>query len=146
MTSRKGIRNAFVREQIYSATALSHWNPEIWKHLTLYDEDAVLHFLPPGMPQRSLAPGCITRRSSPHFPMPPSRSTSWWGGDRVACLFTMTGTHTGEFNGIPPTASRYVSGISILRFDGGKCVERWNEMDSMGLLQQIGVIPAPQAA
>lgn len=131
------------------ATALSHWNPgDLETYLTLYDEDAVLHFLPPGMPQGVVGARLYYQAFFAAF----SDATIEVNllveeGDRVACLFTMTGTHTGEFNGIPPTGKPMrVSGISILRFDGGKCVERWNEMDSMGLLQQIGIIPAPQAA
>ena len=63
------------------------------------------------------------------------------------CLFTLSAIHTGEFNGIPATGKPVqVNRISILRFAGGKCVERWSETDFMGLLQQIGVIPAPQTA
>jgi predicted ester cyclase len=54
------------------------------------------------------------------------------------------GTHQGTFMGIPPTGKRVkVSGIDIFRLTGGKIVERWAEIDTPGMLQQIGAIPNP---
>ena len=64
--------------------------------------------------------------------------------DRVAQRLTSRGTHLGEFQGIPATGKRFtVSAITILRIEGGKIVEMWSEFDALGLLQQLGVIPAP---
>lgn len=66
-------------------------------------------------------------------------------GDEVACRFTLRAAHEGEFNGIPPTGRRVeLKGITILRFANGRCVERWSQADFMGMLQQLGVVPAPQ--
>jgi len=63
-------------------------------------------------------------------------------GDEVACRFSVRGTQRGEFMGIPPTGKDVaMSGITILRFADEKCVERWNEADFLGLLQQLGVAP-----
>jgi len=63
-------------------------------------------------------------------------------GDQVACRFVMTGTHQGEFNGIPATGKAIaLPGITILRFAEGKCVERWNQADFLGLLAQLGALP-----
>jgi steroid delta-isomerase-like uncharacterized protein len=68
-------------------------------------------------------------------------------GDRVATRGTFTGTHQGEFNGIPPTGkSVKVSYIDIWRLENGKAVENWVQIDMVGLLQQLGVMPAPQAS
>ena len=65
-------------------------------------------------------------------------------GDKVVIRMTWSGTHKGEFMGIPATGKRVSIGvIDILRMDGGKCVEHWGQMDSMGMMQQIGAIPAP---
>jgi steroid delta-isomerase-like uncharacterized protein len=65
-------------------------------------------------------------------------------GDKVVIRQTWTGTHRGEFMGIPPTG-RSVSFqvIDMIRIAGGKCVEHWGLMDSMSLMQQLGAIPAP---
>src|SRR5687767_13121430 len=62
-------------------------------------------------------------------------------GDKVAARIKMTGTHSGEFMGIPPT-DRQVSftGIYIARIANGKIVEHWGEEDSVSLLQQLGVL------
>jgi steroid delta-isomerase-like uncharacterized protein len=62
-------------------------------------------------------------------------------GDRVAARFTMRGTQSGEFMGVPATNKAIVvTGIDIVRFDGGKAVEHWHEWSGMELLQQLGVL------
>ena len=61
--------------------------------------------------------------------------------DRVAARFTMRGTQTGEFMGVPPTNKAIVvTGIDIVRFEAGKAVEHWHEWSGMELLQQLGVL------
>ncbi len=65
-------------------------------------------------------------------------------GDKVVIRQTWTGTHKGEFMGVPPTGKSVSFGvIDILRIAGGKIVEHWGQMDSMGLMQQLGSIPTP---
>jgi steroid delta-isomerase-like uncharacterized protein len=55
-----------------------------------------------------------------------------------------TGTHKGEFQGIPPTGKQVkVKVIHIWRVANGKAVENWVQLDLLGLMQQLGVIPAP---
>jgi predicted ester cyclase len=67
--------------------------------------------------------------------------------DRVAGRFTFSGTHRGEFNGIPPTNRSFsVEGVDIYRFEGGKIAEAWSSFDSLGMLQQLGVIPTPESS
>ncbi len=64
-------------------------------------------------------------------------------GDKVAVRFTIRGLHQGEGMGIPPTGKRVVyTGIDIFRLAGGRIVERWGEVDSLGLMQQLGAIPS----
>ena len=66
-------------------------------------------------------------------------------GNRVACRVTIRATHTGDFQGRAPTGKPVVqTGIDILRFAEGKVVERWGEFDTLGLLQQLGVVPPPR--
>ena len=65
-------------------------------------------------------------------------------GDKVVIRMTWSGTQKGEFMGIPPTGKSVTFGvIDILRIAGGKMVEHWGQMDEMGMMQQLGVIPAP---
>ena len=64
-------------------------------------------------------------------------------GDRVVVRQTTTATHQGELMGIPPTGKHIsISGIHITRVVDGKAVEDWGSDDMLGLLQQLGVIPA----
>ncbi len=68
-------------------------------------------------------------------------------GDRVVARLTVTGTHRGEFQGLPPTGKQVtMSGVEIVRLAGGKAVERWGQFDILGMLQQLGAIPAPGVA
>ena len=68
-------------------------------------------------------------------------------GDKVVTRVTARGTHQGSFMGIPPTGKHaVVTGIVIDRFANGKTVEAWTNLDDLGLLQQLGVIPVPGQA
>jgi len=63
-------------------------------------------------------------------------------GDRVVVRWTGSGKHVGDVNGIPATG-RPVSGIeciSIHRMAGGKIAETWEVWDTLGFLQQLGVV------
>jgi steroid delta-isomerase-like uncharacterized protein len=65
-------------------------------------------------------------------------------GDKTVMRYTVTGTHKGAFMGIPPTNKKLtMSVIEIDRFVGGKCVEGWLMADTLGMMQQLGVIPTP---
>ena len=64
-------------------------------------------------------------------------------GDRVTVRWTGSGTHVAEVNGIPPTGKAVrVDAISIHRLEGGKIAETWEVWDTLGFLQQIGVVLA----
>jgi steroid delta-isomerase-like uncharacterized protein len=64
-------------------------------------------------------------------------------GDKVVARWTATMTHKGEFLGIPPTGKgATITGTSIQRISGGKIVEGWDNWDQLGLLVQIGAVPA----
>jgi predicted ester cyclase len=63
-------------------------------------------------------------------------------GDKVATRKTFHGTHEGEFMGIPPSGRAVSMGlIDIVRVSEGRVVEHWVVGDSLGLMQQLGVIP-----
>lgn len=63
-------------------------------------------------------------------------------GDKVATRWTGTGTHKGALMGIAPTGKHAtVTGITIDRYQGGKAVESWTSYDTLGMFQQLGVVP-----
>lgn len=63
-------------------------------------------------------------------------------GDKVVCRITFTGTHKGEYMGIAPTGKQVTMiGIAISRFAGGKEAEVWAIEDTLGMMQQLGVVP-----
>ncbi|MDB5077904.1 MAG: putative cyclase [Chloroflexi bacterium] len=64
-------------------------------------------------------------------------------GDRVVTRWTGTGTHNAEVMGIPPTGKPVrVSALSLHRIVGGKLAEHWCVWDTLGFLQQVGVVPS----
>lgn len=68
-------------------------------------------------------------------------------GDRVAVRFALTGTHRGGLLGADGTGQAVdVEGITVLRFEGDRVAERWNRLDDLTLLTQLGLLPAPATA
>jgi steroid delta-isomerase-like uncharacterized protein len=63
--------------------------------------------------------------------------------DKVVWRSTIRGTHSGPFRGIPATGKRItLTAMNFLRVVDGQFVENWGEQDNLGLLQQLGVLPA----
>jgi len=68
-------------------------------------------------------------------------------GDKVIVRLTQTGTHEGEYRGIPATGNKTkIGGILIFQFKDGKCTETREEADSLGFMQQLGMELKPKEA
>jgi predicted ester cyclase len=68
-------------------------------------------------------------------------------GDKVVERYSFHGTNTGSFLGAPPTGRPVQSSsISIYRIVNGKIVEHWGENDVIGVMVQLGLMPAPGQA
>ena len=66
-------------------------------------------------------------------------------GDKVVVRWTATGTHQGEFQGIPATGKPYTQiAIAIYRLTNGRIVEGWLQTDMLNMMQQLGLMPASQ--
>jgi steroid delta-isomerase-like uncharacterized protein len=64
-------------------------------------------------------------------------------GDKVVSRNTVTGTHQGEYMGLPPTGKTVTyNEIFIFRFAGGRIAEMWGVVDVFSQMKQLGVIPA----
>jgi steroid delta-isomerase-like uncharacterized protein len=64
-------------------------------------------------------------------------------GDKVVSRNTVTGTHGGEYMGLPATGrSVTYNEIFIFRFKGGRLAETWGVVDVLSQMRQLGAIPA----
>jgi steroid delta-isomerase-like uncharacterized protein len=107
--------------------------------------DFLDHSLPPGFPptregmKQSVA---MIRGAFPDLAMHVEQEIA--EGDFVAFRFTAHGTHQGDYMGIPATGKEMNNtGILIARIANGKVVERWEELDTLGVMVQLGVVPTP---
>ena len=112
----------------------------------LYSDEYVTHSLPPDLPPtRDGLKLFITalRAGLPDLQVPVHAVVA--EGDRVMGRLSLRGTHNGTLLGIPPTGKHVDVGLMIIaRFDGaGLWVEDWSAWDQLGLLQQLGAVPAP---
>ena len=77
--------------------------------------------------------------------MPDIQHTTWTliaEGDLVVAHMDMIGTFTSELMGIPPNGKKVETWMAnIFRFSGGKVVEWWANADTLGIMQQLGVVP-----
>ena len=113
------------------------------QYLELYSPDATLHGY------AGVRPGLEGIREFYHafwHAFPDAKvhiDDMFTSGDRLALRFHLTATHRGPFHGIPPTDTAiHFDGITILRFERDRCVERWSQSDFLSLLQQLGALPA----
>jgi predicted ester cyclase len=121
-------------------------------NISMIDEFLIPDFveheeLPPGIPPGREAPKVLFTMLRSAFPdLKATIEHLIAEGDEVVLHMTWTGTHEGEFMGIPPTGKRIsINVIDILGIAEGKFVEHWGVMDSMAMMHQLGVVPAPGA-
>ncbi len=111
----------------------------------IFSESYVDHTAPPGAPPGregvKAVPGMF-RKAFPdlHFTIEHLIGE----GDLVASRVVGTGTHQGDFLGTPASGKHATwASFGFFRVADGKIVEHWGQPDLMGLMQQIGALPAP---
>ena len=63
-------------------------------------------------------------------------------GDKVVVRITMSGTHRGEFMGMPPTNKGFkVQAIDIIEVHDGKATAHWGQTDQAAIMEQLGLAP-----
>ena len=68
-------------------------------------------------------------------------------GDKVVTRATWWGTHSGNFQGLPPTGKQIaINAILIERIKYGQIAEHWSKFDQLSMMQQLGLVPPPQAS
>jgi predicted ester cyclase len=123
--------------------AIADWNKgDLDSYMLMYDPNVVIHGLP------GVEAGIESAKKfyqGFHRSFPDTQiliEDLFTRADKLACRFTVSGTHTAEFMGIPATnRSIKINGITILKFLAGECTERWNQADFLGILQQLGATP-----
>jgi steroid delta-isomerase-like uncharacterized protein len=124
--------------------ARDRWNAgDLPGYLSLYDDAVVIHGY------AGLGPGIANVRAFYEafvgaFPgCQLDFQDTFAAGDKVVIRFAVNGVHGGPFQGMPATGKRVsIPGITILRFENGKCVERWSQADFLSLLGQLGALPS----
>ena len=108
------------------------------------DSQIIEHALPPGLPAGSEGTRQFIGMYLTAFPdLHLAAEDMIAEGDEVAARFTMRGIHRGEFMGIPSTGKQVtMTGIQIVRIADGRIAENWVNLDALGMLQQLGVLPA----
>ena len=124
--------------------AVSAGTPAISTDTRLYAEDVRLHgYTPEAMDKAAVQAfyeGIVTAFPGCQLTV----HENIVAGDRLTCRFTLSGRHDGPFLGVPGTGLEIaLPGITVLRFVGERCVERWSCADMLGVLVQIGAVPAP---
>jgi steroid delta-isomerase-like uncharacterized protein len=141
-------QNNAIAEKFFNSV----WNKGDFSVLdTLIASDALDHSTVGGLPK--------TERGSASFrqivsmfraAMPDIRldiTDEIYADNKVVHRWTLTGTDTGGVMGMPPSGKQLTfSGTTIVRMEEGKIVERWANVDELGLLQQLGVVPPPPGA
>jgi steroid delta-isomerase-like uncharacterized protein len=113
-------------------------------YLEMYSDDLTLHGYPPGVEGRAGVSAfyAALARALPDVELTLDDAVS--DGDKVAVRYTIKGTHSDELMGVPATGNRVdVTGQSFFRFEDGRVVERWQSLDGVTLLTQLGALPAP---
>lgn len=102
--------------------------------------------LPPGMPRDREAVKLLIPMMHSAFPdFKATINDLIAEGDKMVLHMTWTGIQKGEWMGIPPTGNSISIGvIDIFRMSEGKFAEHWGLMDSMAMMQQLGVMSAPE--
>jgi steroid delta-isomerase-like uncharacterized protein len=108
----------------------------------LLADDFVEHEdLPPGVPPGKEAPRALMTMMRTAFP--DFRATveeMLQDGDKVVTRGRFSGTHLGEFMGVPATGKRFdIAVIDIVEFRDGKGTAHWGVMDMAGMMQQLGI-------
>jgi steroid delta-isomerase-like uncharacterized protein len=105
----------------------------------LFAPDFVSHNMPPGFPTGVAGVTHFFATFRDAFPdVQVTIDELVADGDRAAIATTMTGTHTGELMGVPPTGRRVsVTGIDVVRVEDGRIVEHRGLTDTVGLMRQL---------
>lgn len=108
-------------------------------YFDLYDESLITHGLPPNVPPNKEGLRTFYIGLWQAFPdVKVINDDVLINNNKAAVRFTMTGTHKGRFLGIPPSNKQFkVQGMSLFVFNAAKCIERWELIDVLAMIEQL---------
>jgi steroid delta-isomerase-like uncharacterized protein len=125
--------------------AIAAWNRgDLDAYLSLYDDDVTLH----GYSRQPLDKVAVRGFYEAIFAGMPGSQIElvevFGSGEKIVARFVQRGRHDGPLMGVPATGRAVeLNGITVMAFRDGRVVERWAVADMLGLLVQIGAVPAP---
>jgi steroid delta-isomerase-like uncharacterized protein len=109
----------------------------------LVTSDFVSHGLPGSGPD--VMKGAIERTSNGLSNVSMAIDDIFGEGDRVAVRLTSSATQSGPLMGMPATGKTYsIEELHLFRVADGRIAEHWHQIDAMGMLRQLGAMPAPR--
>jgi steroid delta-isomerase-like uncharacterized protein len=113
-------------------------------YLEMYSDDLTLHGYPPEVQGKQGVSAFYAAFAKAIPDVELTLEDTMADGDKVAVRYRIRGTHQDEFMGVPASGNKVdVDGQSFFRFVDGQVAERWQSLDVMTLMQQIGALPAP---
>jgi steroid delta-isomerase-like uncharacterized protein len=106
-------------------------------------DDFVEHEEMPGLPTDKSAPAAFVTMFRSAFPdLHASVEDILQDGDKLVVRARMSGTHKGEFMGMPPTDNKFdIQAIDIVEFRDDKVIAHWGVIDAAAMMGQLGVAP-----
>ena len=111
---------------------------------TYFSPDLRDHALPPGLPPGREGRKIFASALLAAFPdLQVDVEDLVAEGEKLVTRYSVRGTHKGDLMGVPATGKEIsITGIAIDRFENGLSVEHWEIIDQLGMMQQLGVVPA----
>jgi steroid delta-isomerase-like uncharacterized protein len=119
--------------------AVEAWNSgDVASYLELYAEGIKLHAGTYDFPDKKSVEGMYSGFFAATSDLRLEIHEAFGREDKLAARYTVTGAHTGELMGIPPTGRQIsITGITIMHFEDGRVVERWDVDDSAEVLSRL---------
>jgi hypothetical protein len=121
------------------ARAVEAWNAgDVDGYLELYDERIKLHAGTFDFPDKQAVGAMYRGFHAATSDLTLTIDESFGEGERLCARYVLRGRHTGDLMGIPATDTDIaITGITVMHFDGGKVVERWDVDDSAEMFSTL---------
>jgi steroid delta-isomerase-like uncharacterized protein len=136
---RSGVAVDVQQNEAALMRAVQAWNAgDVDSYMELYADNIKLHAGTYDFPDKKAVEGMYKEFHAATSDLRLDIHETFGDGDRLAVRYTVNGIHTGELMGIPPTGREIsMTGITIMHFEDGRVVERWDSDDSAEVLSRL---------